>query len=88
MRVYVATAATRAVVVKGDDLLAKADVQADPVKVSKAIYTELKTWVDKECFKLQDISKASNIMTSRYVHTWKCVKNEKGEMERAIRLRL
>eukprot|EP00959_Pyramimonas_sp_CCMP1952_P405257 8493694-Pyramimonas_sp.AAC.1 len=37
---------------------------------------------------MQDRSKASNIMTSRYVYTWKFVKNEKGEMERATRLRL
>eukprot|EP00959_Pyramimonas_sp_CCMP1952_P037103 776274-Pyramimonas_sp.AAC.1 len=37
---------------------------------------------------MQDIAKASNILTSRYVHTWKFVKNEKGEMERAIRPRL
>eukprot|EP00959_Pyramimonas_sp_CCMP1952_P283803 5932468-Pyramimonas_sp.AAC.2 len=37
---------------------------------------------------MQEIAKASNIMTSRYVCTWKFVKNEKGEMERTIRLRL
>eukprot|EP00959_Pyramimonas_sp_CCMP1952_P053351 1116056-Pyramimonas_sp.AAC.1 len=37
---------------------------------------------------MQDIAKASNIMTSRYVYTWKFVENEMGEMERAIRLRL
>eukprot|EP00959_Pyramimonas_sp_CCMP1952_P468212 9492842-Pyramimonas_sp.AAC.1 len=37
---------------------------------------------------MQEIAKASNIRTSRYVCTWKFVKNEKGEMERAIRLRL
>eukprot|EP00959_Pyramimonas_sp_CCMP1952_P311227 6513353-Pyramimonas_sp.AAC.1 len=43
MRVYVATAAMRAVVVKGDDLLAKADIQANPKTVSKALCTERKT---------------------------------------------
>eukprot|EP00959_Pyramimonas_sp_CCMP1952_P202886 4243159-Pyramimonas_sp.AAC.1 len=37
---------------------------------------------------MQDTAKASNIMTSRYVYTWKLVKNEMGEMERTIRLRL
>eukprot|EP00959_Pyramimonas_sp_CCMP1952_P379243 7944152-Pyramimonas_sp.AAC.1 len=37
---------------------------------------------------MQEIAKASNIMTSRYVHNRKFVKNEKGEMERTIRLRL
>eukprot|EP00959_Pyramimonas_sp_CCMP1952_P440539 9223458-Pyramimonas_sp.AAC.1 len=68
MRVYVTAAARRTVVVKGDYLLAKAGVQANPEKVSKTLYTELKTWFDKKCFKVQDISKASNIMTSRYVY--------------------
>ena len=88
LRVYVSAAAKRAVVVKEDDLLTKADIQANPVKVSKALYTELKTWLDNKCFKMQEISKSSNIMTSRFVYKWKFVKNEKGEMERTIRLRL
>eukprot|EP00959_Pyramimonas_sp_CCMP1952_P074475 1556097-Pyramimonas_sp.AAC.1 len=52
LRVDVATAAKRAVVVKEDDLLAKADIQANPEKVSKALYTELKTWFDNKCFKM------------------------------------
>eukprot|EP00959_Pyramimonas_sp_CCMP1952_P386100 8091871-Pyramimonas_sp.AAC.1 len=88
MRVYVTAAAKRAVVVKEDDLLAKSDIQANPDKASMALYTEPKTWFDNECFTLQDIAKASNIMTARYVHKGKFVKNEKGEMERTIRLRL
>eukprot|EP00959_Pyramimonas_sp_CCMP1952_P073035 1525857-Pyramimonas_sp.AAC.1 len=46
MRVNVAAAAKRAAVVKEDDLLAKADSQANPDKVSKALYTELQTWFD------------------------------------------
>eukprot|EP00959_Pyramimonas_sp_CCMP1952_P381966 8004258-Pyramimonas_sp.AAC.1 len=37
---------------------------------------------------MQEIIKASNIMTSRYVYTLKFVKNERGGMERTIRLRL
>eukprot|EP00959_Pyramimonas_sp_CCMP1952_P459314 9478057-Pyramimonas_sp.AAC.1 len=37
---------------------------------------------------MQEIAKASNIMTSRHVYTWEIVENEKGEMERTIRLRL
>ena len=88
MRVYVSATAKRAVVVKEDDLLTKADIQANPVKVSKALYTELKTWFDNKCFKMQEISTSTNIMTSRFVYKWKFVKNEKGEMERTIRLRL
>eukprot|EP00959_Pyramimonas_sp_CCMP1952_P378363 7926072-Pyramimonas_sp.AAC.1 len=39
MRVYVAAAAKRAVVVKEDDLLAKADVQANPEELPKALCT-------------------------------------------------
>eukprot|EP00959_Pyramimonas_sp_CCMP1952_P105928 2214756-Pyramimonas_sp.AAC.1 len=88
MRVYIAAAAKRAAIVKGDDLLAKSDTQANPDKVSKAPYTELKTWFGNKCFNIQDVSKASSIMTSRYVYTWKSAKNEMGEMERAIRVRL
>eukprot|EP00959_Pyramimonas_sp_CCMP1952_P128204 2680983-Pyramimonas_sp.AAC.1 len=69
VRACVTAAAKRAVVVKGDDLLAKAGIQANPDKVPKALYTELKTWFDNKCFKMQDIAKASNIMTSRHVYT-------------------
>eukprot|EP00959_Pyramimonas_sp_CCMP1952_P224454 4693319-Pyramimonas_sp.AAC.1 len=36
---------------------------------------------------MQAISKSSNIRTSSYAHKWKFAKNEKGDMERAIRLR-
>eukprot|EP00959_Pyramimonas_sp_CCMP1952_P234961 4909494-Pyramimonas_sp.AAC.1 len=36
---------------------------------------------------MQEIAKASNIMTSRYVYRWKFLKNEKSEIERTIRLR-
>eukprot|EP00959_Pyramimonas_sp_CCMP1952_P179648 3756228-Pyramimonas_sp.AAC.1 len=37
---------------------------------------------------MQEIAKASNIMTSRYVYKWNFAKTEKGEMGRTIRLRL
>eukprot|EP00959_Pyramimonas_sp_CCMP1952_P265249 5546719-Pyramimonas_sp.AAC.1 len=67
MRVYVTAAAQRPVVVKEDDLLAKADILANPDTMSKALFTELKTWFDNKCFKMQEIAQASNIMTSRYV---------------------
>ena len=42
MRVYVSAVSKRAVVVEEDDLLAKAEMQANPVQVSKALSTELK----------------------------------------------
>eukprot|EP00959_Pyramimonas_sp_CCMP1952_P043704 913432-Pyramimonas_sp.AAC.1 len=37
---------------------------------------------------MQEIAKALNIMTSRYACILMFVENEKGEMERTIRLRL
>eukprot|EP00959_Pyramimonas_sp_CCMP1952_P183778 3842762-Pyramimonas_sp.AAC.1 len=55
MRVCATAAAARAAVVKEGDLLSKADIQANPVKVSKALYTGLKTWLDSECFKMQEV---------------------------------
>eukprot|EP00959_Pyramimonas_sp_CCMP1952_P174082 3637538-Pyramimonas_sp.AAC.1 len=74
MRVYVSSAAKLAVVVKEDDLLTKADIAAHPKELSEALYTELKIWLDNWCFEMYDLSKASNIMTSRYVYMWKFVK--------------
>ena len=66
MQVYMTAAARRAAVVKVGDLLTKADIQANPVKVSKVPCTEFKTRFDKQCFNIEDISQASNVMTSRY----------------------
>eukprot|EP00959_Pyramimonas_sp_CCMP1952_P322309 6744360-Pyramimonas_sp.AAC.1 len=60
MRVYVTAAAERAAVVQEDDLLTRADIQANPVKVPKALYTELKTRFDDKCFNLPDLSAASS----------------------------
>eukprot|EP00959_Pyramimonas_sp_CCMP1952_P136754 2861722-Pyramimonas_sp.AAC.1 len=64
MRVHVSSAAKRAVVVKEDDLLIKADIAAHPKEVSEALYTEFKIWIDNRWFEMYDLSKASNIMTS------------------------
>eukprot|EP00959_Pyramimonas_sp_CCMP1952_P261556 5468744-Pyramimonas_sp.AAC.1 len=74
MRVYVSSAAKRAVSVKEDDLLTKADIAAHPKEVSEVLYTELKIWLDNRCFEMYDLPKASNIMTSRYVYKRKFVK--------------
>eukprot|EP00959_Pyramimonas_sp_CCMP1952_P180637 3776932-Pyramimonas_sp.AAC.1 len=87
MRVYVSSAAKRAVVVKEDDILTKADISAHPKEVSEALYTELKVWLDNRCFEMYDLSEASNIMTSRYVYKWKFV-NVGTENVKPIRLRL
>eukprot|EP00959_Pyramimonas_sp_CCMP1952_P160101 3348433-Pyramimonas_sp.AAC.1 len=37
----------------------KADIQANPEKVSKARYTALKTWFDNKCFKHARHSKSA-----------------------------
>ena len=84
MRAYVSAAAKRAVVVKEDDLLTKADIQANPVRVPQALYKELKTWFDNKCFAIQDTNKASHSITSRYVHKSKFVKNDQEFMQRTI----
>eukprot|EP00959_Pyramimonas_sp_CCMP1952_P149439 3127110-Pyramimonas_sp.AAC.1 len=68
MRASATATAKRAAVVKEDDLLTGADIQANPVKVSKALYTEIKTWSDNKRFNVQDKSTASNIMISRHAH--------------------
>eukprot|EP00959_Pyramimonas_sp_CCMP1952_P050988 1065095-Pyramimonas_sp.AAC.1 len=87
MRVYVSSAAKRAVVLKEDDLLTKADIAAHPKDVNEAWYTEFKIWLLNRCFDMYDLSKASNIMTSRYVCKWKFV-NVVTESVKTIRLRL
>ena len=68
LRVYVSATTKRAIAVKEDDIMTKAEIQANPIKVSKALYTELRIWYDKACFKMQLLSNAKNVMTSRYVY--------------------
>eukprot|EP00959_Pyramimonas_sp_CCMP1952_P469129 9494400-Pyramimonas_sp.AAC.1 len=70
-----------------DDLLAKADFQANPEKESKTPCTEFEPWFDNKRFKMQDLPKSSNLMTSRYVYAWKFVKNEKGGKPETVRER-
>eukprot|EP00959_Pyramimonas_sp_CCMP1952_P293504 6138602-Pyramimonas_sp.AAC.1 len=53
MRVHVTAAARQAAVVKEGDLPTKACIQANPVKASKTLYIELKTWFDNKCFNIQ-----------------------------------
>eukprot|EP00959_Pyramimonas_sp_CCMP1952_P190031 3975623-Pyramimonas_sp.AAC.1 len=88
MRVQVAAAAKRAAGVKGGSLLTMADVLANLVKVSTALYTELTTWFDIKCFNMQDRPKASHIMSSTYALKRVFVKSEKDQMEQTIGLRL
>ena len=85
LRVYVSAAAKRAVDVKEDDLLTKQDIMNNPKQVSSALLTELKIWLDNRCFAKELLSKATNIMTSRYVYKWKFVKDESGKEQKIIR---
>ena len=71
-----AAASKRAVVANGDDLATNAEMPANPAKVSKTLYTELKTLLNNKDAKTQDIFKARNVITSRYEYKWKFAKNE------------
>ena len=63
-------------------------MQANPFKVLRTYYTALRTWHDNNCFRRRLLSEAINVVTSRVVYDWEFAKNDKGETERAIRLRL
>jgi len=88
IRVYVSANAKKAVVVKEDDLLTKADFTNNVARVAAATVAELETWLKHGCFKICLLKNAQNVMTSRYVAKWKYVKNAKGQQERVIRMRL
>eukprot|EP00959_Pyramimonas_sp_CCMP1952_P131889 2757516-Pyramimonas_sp.AAC.2 len=49
---------------QGDVIVAKADIQANPEKLLMARCTKPNALFDYKCFKMQEISTASNIMTS------------------------
>ena len=89
LRVYLTSAANkRAVVVKGDDLLTTAEMNAHAKEVSSAILTELNIWLQNQCFEMCDLKNAQNVMTSRYVCKWKCIKDSRGASKKVIRMRL
>ena len=89
MRVYISEKSKRAVVVKDDDLLSKAELLQYWKEVSEATIAELKCWLSHNCFKLCLFIHARNVMTSRYVAKWKWVKDKvTGKMSRVIRMRL
>ena len=88
MRVYISANIKRAVVVKEDDLLTKKELAHHEAAVAAATIDELKIWIDNDCFKVCDMSKAQNIMTSRYVAKRKYVKSPDGKQKRIIRMRL
>ena len=80
MRVYVTAASKGAAVVKEDDLLTKAEIQAHPFKVSRALCTEPRIWHVNNCFRTRLPSEAANVMTSRFVYTRKCAKTIKAKL--------
>ena len=68
LRVYVSAAAKKAVVIKDDDLLNKAELMKHQPEVAKATQKELQVWMDNKCFKQIDLAKAQNVMTVSYTH--------------------
>eukprot|EP00974_Lingulodinium_polyedra_P040518 3890963-Lingulodinium_polyedra.AAC.1 len=58
-------------VVKDDDILTKRELHEHADAVSQATFVETKTWLLNKCFVECDLTKAKNIMTSRYVAKWK-----------------
>ena len=87
MRVYVAAAVKRTVVVKEDDILTRAELLKHATDVAAATLSELKTWLANACFKIRPLKGPQNTMTSRYVPKWKWIKVN-GEWKRIIRMRL
>ena len=74
--------------VKDDDLLSKKEWLSHHREVSTATTTEIKTWLDNNCFEKALLKHAKNAMTSRYVAKWKWVKEKDGRWNKIMRMRL
>ena len=71
-RVYIVSKAIkRTVVVKDDDLLSRKEIQAHTREIADATKEELRIWLTNDCFEILPLTKAQNLMTSRYVVKWK-----------------
>ena len=57
--------------VQSNMAVSDAEIKANPEMVKSAVLAELKRWIENESFRRQPIARASNILTSRYVLTWK-----------------
>eukprot|EP00973_Karenia_brevis_P029748 4104811-Karenia_brevis.AAC.1 len=68
----------RFVVVKDDDILTKQDLQRNAAEVAEATVADLKVLLSSTCFIKCLLKDAHNVMTSRYVATWKWIVNDKG----------
>ena len=73
LRAHVTRELKRTVVVKDDDILSAAELRKHSPEVTKAIAEELRTWLESRCFKMIPFKNAQNVMTPRYVATWKWV---------------
>lgn len=74
IRICVTASSKRAVIVKDDDLLTKKEIRDNDKEVYQATLAEILTWIRTNCFKKCELSKARNVMTSRYVCKWNSVK--------------
>ena len=88
MRVYISANSKRTVVVKEDDILTSKELQAHTTEVATATVTELKIWINNQCFKKCLLKNAHNVMTSRYVAKWKWLKDDNAQWQRRIRMRM
>ena len=82
----------KVVIEKDNDLLSREEIQKHMDDVITAVYDELKTWIDHDCFRRYPRRGAVNILDVKWVLRWKWIqkKNRNGELKwiRIIRARL
>ena len=76
------------VVKRSDDILTAQELVTYKNEVDKAIYDELKLWIDYRVMDKCLRSKARNTMTSRFVCKWKFVPDGQGGQTRTIGARM
>ena len=59
---------------KSHDDLTSTDYENHSDKVNEAVYAELKTWIDHDCFEMIQRYGAKNIFSLRWVGKWKKLK--------------
>jgi hypothetical protein len=68
--------------------LSKSEVLANWDEVVKAVRKELQSFGELGAFKIAPKGSTGNSMTSRWVHRWKMIINEKGEKIKGVKSRL
>ena len=72
----------KVVIEKDNDLLARDEIQKHIDDVMAAVYDELKTWIDHDCFRRHPRRNATNILDVKWVLKWKWIqrKSSNGEL--------